>query len=63
LPAALDARQSARAATPVQINPTAPIEASSTVRRGDAITFLRVLVLKQERLSWRPAPRAEGINR
>jgi len=49
LPATLDARKSARAATPVQINPIAPIEASSAVRRRDAIKFLRGL--KQKRLS------------
>jgi hypothetical protein len=60
LPATLDDRQSARAATLVQINPTAPI-ASRAVLRRDAIRFLRGL--KQERSWWRTAPRAEGINR
>jgi len=40
LPAMFVDRQSARAATLVQINPTAPTASSAAVRR-DAMTFLR----------------------
>jgi len=48
LPAMFVDRQSARAATLVQINPTAPTASSAAVRR-DAMTFLRGL--KQKRSS------------
>jgi hypothetical protein len=48
LPVMFVDRQSARAATLVQINPTAPTASSAAVRR-DAMTFLRGL--KQKRSS------------